>query len=347
MLVARLDNVGDVVLTGPAVRAVAAGSRRVTFLASTGGAAAAHLLPGVDEVVTFDAPWVAYDAPPADRTQTDALVDRLGGLAIDEALILTSFHQSALPLALLLRLAGIPRIAAASEDYPGSLLDIRFHTVVGHEVEQSLALADTLGYALPADDDGRLALRSPLPATAAFDEPYVVVHPGASVAARGIDADRAASIVDALVADGWRVAVTGSPDERALATAAVGRNRDRAVDLTGAHDLAGLAGVLTSAAALVVGNTGPAHVAAAVGTPVVSVFAPVVSPSRWEPWGVPSRVLGNHDVPCAGCRARTCPLPEQVCLRPVTARAVADAVRALTASATPATSDPESSAVPA
>src|SRR3712207_7032811 len=48
-------------------------------------------------------------------------------LAVDEALVLTSFHQSALPVALLLRLAGVPTIAAYSDDYPGSLLDVRLH----------------------------------------------------------------------------------------------------------------------------------------------------------------------------------------------------------------------------
>ena len=68
--------------------------------------------------------------------------------------------------------------------------------------------------------------------------------------------------------------------------------------------MAELAGVLSGASAVVVGNTGPAHLAAAVGTPVVSIFAPVVPLERWRPWGVPSVVLGDQ---LAECALESCP----------------------------------------
>jgi ADP-heptose:LPS heptosyltransferase len=103
------------------------------------------------------------------------------------------------------------------------------------------------------------------------------------------------------------------------------------VDLGGATDLAGLAAVLDGAAVVVSGNTGPAHLAAAVGTPVVSIFAPVVPAARWRPWGVPVALLGDQDVPCAGCRARVCPFEGQPCLAPVTVDAVLTAVEQLAA----------------
>jgi ADP-heptose:LPS heptosyltransferase len=328
VLVARLDNVGDVLLAGPAIRAVAAGADRVTLLCGPAGRAAAELLPGVDEVVTFDASWVGFDAPPLDRVAVDALVDRLSGAAIDQGFVLTSFHQSPLPLALLLRMAGVPSLAAISVDYPGSLLDVRHAVADGtHEVERALSLVETLGYRLPPDDDGRLALRRPLPATnRPFDEPYVVLHPGASVPARGWDAARAAACVDILLERERRVAVTGAPSEAALTASVSGRPRPGVVDLGGATSLAGLAGVLAGAEVVVSGNTGPGHLAAAVGTPVVSIFAPVVPASAWRPWGVPVRLLGDQGIACAGCRARVCPFEGQPCLAGVTAEAVADAV---------------------
>jgi ADP-heptose:LPS heptosyltransferase len=331
VLIARLDNAGDVLLTGPAVRAVAAGAGRVTYLCGSAGRPAAALLPGVDEVVVYDAPWVAFDAPPVERAATEALVDRLAMLGVDRAFVLTSFHQSPLPLALLLRLAGVAEIAATSVDFPGTLLDVR-HAVVkdAHEVEQALSLVATLGYRLPPGDDGRLAVRRPLPATRPFTAPYVVVHPGASVPARAIKPDVASGLVDRLVADRWPVVVTGADAERDLVRLVTGDHRDRVVDLAGAHDLAALAGVLDGAAAVVTGNTGPAHLAAAVGTPVVSVFAPVVPLQRWRPWGVRVVVLGDQKVPCAGCRARTCPVPGQPCLAAVTPDAIANAVALLT-----------------
>ncbi|CAN5134329.1 glycosyltransferase family 9 protein [soil metagenome] len=327
VLVARLDNAGDVLLAGPAVRAVAAGARRVTMLCSRAGRPAAELLPGVDDIVVFDAPWVSFDAPPVDRTGTDALVDRVAALDIDRAFVLTSFHQSPLPLALLLRLGGIGEIAATSTDYPGRLLDVRHGAVEGaHEVEQSLSLVATLGHSLPTSDDGRLAVRRPLPSWRPCEEPYVVVHPGASVPARGWDEGRAAALVELLVGEGRRVVVTGGPGERTLTALVAGTS---GIDLGGRVDFAGLAAVLDGASAVVSGNTGPAHLAAAVGTPVVSIFAPVVPATRWRPWGVPTVLLGDQDIACAGCRARTCPLDRQHCLDAVTPEAVAEALRTL------------------
>src|SRR5437773_4313458 len=82
-LVARLDSAGDVLLQGPAVRAVAAGSRRVTLLCGPQGAAAAALLPGVDEVVTYAAEWIEPRPRPVRRDALSGLVDRLAGLRAD------------------------------------------------------------------------------------------------------------------------------------------------------------------------------------------------------------------------------------------------------------------------
>ena len=316
VLVARLDGDGDVLLTGPAVRAVAASATRVTFLCSPAAAPVAGLLPGVDDVSAFLAPWVPAEPPPVDAGAVDGLVARVAALGVDEAVVMTSFHQSPLPLALLLRLAGVGRIGAVSVDYPGSLLDLR-HAVADdvHEVERNLSLVSAFGYALPAGDDGRLRVRrSPAARPGGLpDGAYVVVHPGASVPARAWGAERNAALAAALAAAGRAVVVTGGPSERGLcervAAAAPG-----AVDLAGRTDHRALAEVLAGADAVVVGNTGPAHLAAAVGTPVVSLYAPTVPAVRWRPWGVPSVLLGDHDIGCAGCRARVCPYEGQPCL---------------------------------
>jgi len=101
---------------------------------------------------------------------------------------------------------------------------------------------------------------------------------------------------------------------------------DRVADLGGRVDLAGLARVLAGAEAVVVGNTGPAHLAAAVGTPVVSLFSPVVPAVRWRPWGVAHVLLGDQAAACAGSRARVCPLPGHPCLDGVPVAEVVAAV---------------------
>lgn len=322
VLVARLDNVGDVLLAGPCVRAVAASGDTVTMLVSPRGRAAAELLPGVDEVLVWSAPWIDLDPEPVTARGIDDFVARMRALEFGRALILTSFHQSPLPLALLLRLAVIGWIGAISEDYPGSLLDLR-HRVHGDvpESERALSLALAAGYRLADGDDGGLAVRRPLPEVSRLTgEPgYVVVHPAASVPARQPTAEHAAAIVAALARAGHRVVVTGTWSERQLtATVAAGHARD----LGGVTTLSELAAVLDGAAVVVAPNTGPAHLAAAVGTPVVSLFAPVVPAARWAPYRVPTVLLGDQRAACRDTRARECPVPGHPCLGSISPREV-------------------------
>jgi ADP-heptose:LPS heptosyltransferase len=331
VLVTRLDSAGDVLLAGPAIRAVAAGAGRVTLLCGPSGREAAALLPGVDELVVWRCPWIDPEPPSVDRRELLALVDDLAPRGIDEAIVLGSFHQSPLPTALLLRMAGVAYVAAASVDYPGSLLDVRHrHSDDLHEVERSLDLVGTLGYRLAPGDDGTLRILRETPRDPLGDlAPYVVVHPGASVPARAWEPERHAALVDALVAVGRRVVVTGGPGEVALGARVAGPARDEVRLLAGRTSLAVLAEVLAGAEVVVVGNTGPAHLAAAVGTPVVSLFAPTVPPVRWRPWGVAHELL-HVDVPCAGCRARACPVPGHPCLGEVAVEEVVAAVERLT-----------------
>ncbi|GAB2678681.1 glycosyltransferase family 9 protein [Kribbella swartbergensis] len=324
MLVTRMDNDGDVLLAGPAIRAVAA-TDRVVLLVSPSGEQAGRLLPGVRDVYVWPCPWTGFDPPDVDRRSVNTLIDALALEHIGAAVVLTSYHQSPLPMALLLRMAGIEYIAADSEDYPGSLLDLRHHAGPGHEVERALDLVEAAGYRLPDGDDGRLRIKDTLPPPV-HDEPYVVVHPGASVPARTPSPDHWATTVKALAANGYWVLVTGSPGERELTAEVAGSN---GMDLGGRTTFRQLAAVLAHAQVVVVGNTGPAHLAAAVHTPVVSLFSPVVPAAKWAPWRVPSVVLGDQDAPCRDSRARVCPVPGHPCLDQVSPDEVVVAVHKL------------------
>jgi ADP-heptose:LPS heptosyltransferase len=333
-LVARLDNAGDLLLAGPAIRAIATRAD-VTLICRPSNIELASMLPGVSGIIPFDAPWIGYDAPPVTVAATERAVRALTAVRAQRAFVFTSFHQSPLPTAMLLRLAGVPWIAANCVDHPGSLLDLRRRPDASlHEVEQNLALAREAGDALATGDDGRLLLNTPVVAPPCA-EPYVVVHPGASVPARALPLELACESACALAAQGWRVVVTGAPDEcdvTAAVAAAVpssGAMGLGAVDLGGQLSFARLASVIAGASALVCGNTGPGHIAAAVQTPVVCLFAPVVAMHQWRPWRVPSVVLGDQAVECAGCRHTTCPLDDQRCVSGVTAADVVAAVDSL------------------
>ena len=346
-LVVRLDNAGDVLLAGPAVRAVASGSSQVTVLAGPHGAEAAKLLPGVDDVLVWRCPWIDPDPMPVDRTDVLALVDVLAHRHFDRALVLTSFHQSALPTALALRLAGVPWVGAISEDYPGSLLDLR-HRVddLLPEAERALSVAEAAGFTLPAGDDGALGVRRPLPEVSdLLPAPApVVLHPGTSVPARAWPPERYADVARLLTESGHAVVVTGGPSERML-TRHVAGDTD-ACDLGGRTTLPELAAVLDAAAVVVVGNTGPAHLAAAVGTPVVSLFAPTVRHEQWAPYRVRTALLGDQEAVCRDTRVTRCPFPGHPCLTSVGPEEVLHAVEQLcgTPRPTPVTTSTRSSA---
>ncbi|WP_240955928.1 HAD-IIIA family hydrolase [Micromonospora sp. HNM0581] len=328
VLVARSDSAGDVLVTGPGIRAVAAGADRVVLLCGPRGRAAADLLPGVDEVIEHRLPWIDPAPAPVDPREMSLLTTRLSAVAADEAVIFTSFHQSPLPLALLLRMAGVTRIAAISDDYPGSLLDVRHRVPTGvPEAERALSLAAAAGYVLGAGDEPDLRLRPvPPPPPEAGEPGYVVLHPGSAAPARGCPPELAERIAAALSATGYRVVVTGGPLERDLTARVAGRH---CRDLGGRTGLVGLAAIVAGAGAVVVGNTGPAHLAAAYGVPVVSLFAPTVPFGQWGPWRVPTVRLGDATAACRDTRAARCPVPGHPCLSDIEPTAVLDALRLL------------------
>jgi len=328
VLAVRQDNNGDVLLAGPAIRALAAGATRLTLLCGPSGEAAAQTLPGPDDVIVYEAGWIEATPRRVSALGVYEVVERVRARSIDRAVIFTSFHQSPLPMALILRMAGVPYIAAISEDYPGSLLDVRHRNVPedGHEVERALSLANAAGFALPPHDEAKLAMRiAPRNVLGEIGQ-YVVVHPGATVPARTWSPAAHALLVQALTAQGHRVVVTGSEGERALCKTVAGRN---GISIAGTTDFSMLARVIADAEAIVVGNTGAAHVAAAVGTPVVSIFAPTIPASRFRPWAVKHELLGNQQIECRGCRARVCPRRDHACVASVSVDDVLQAVQRL------------------
>jgi ADP-heptose:LPS heptosyltransferase len=337
VLLVRLDSMGDVLMSGPAVRAVAArDDTDVWYLAGPRGRSAARLLPGIDELRVVGVPWITAVDRPVDAqlvAEVDAVVAECRP---DEAIILTAAHQSPLPIALLLRLAGVPRILGASVEASAGLLDERW--IPGEtfpedipEPERNLAIVRLAGYDLPDGDDGRLhvALPDALPAALAdLPEGYVAVHPGAQYPAREYPAGHFVEVVRLLAEAGHAVVVTGGDHERELTARVAG---DTAVDLGGAFDLAGTAQALAGASVVVVGNTGPAHLAAAVGRPIVSLFSAVVPPERWAPYGVAVELLGDRTAACRGSRATQCPVPGHPCLTSVTPAQVVAATERLLA----------------
>src|SRR5579884_2361066 len=163
ILAVRLDNLGDVLVTTPAIHAIkeALPAARLTLLASPVGAQAGRLNRDVDDVMVYQAPWMdPWHKLPRDPEREQATIAAIRAQGFDAAIIFTSFRQSPLPAAYLCYLADIPLRAAASIDGPGSLLTTRHKHPerMMHEVERGLDLTAALGIQTDSLD---LALRVP------------------------------------------------------------------------------------------------------------------------------------------------------------------------------------------
>jgi lipopolysaccharide heptosyltransferase II len=343
ILCIRLDAIGDVLMTTPAIRALKAArpDRHLALLTSPAGASAGSLVPEVDEVISYAAPWMKASPANGEPSVDRALVERLEGGRYDGAVIFTVHSQPALPAALLAYLARIPRRLAHSRDKPYGLLtewvvEPEPEEPIRHEARRQLDLVAAVG--ITARDE-RLSLRVPAGASRRIRgrlgrigvdarRPWLLVHPGSTAASRTYPAPAWATAIRSLVdATGWPVVWSGSANERSFVTDI----RDAAgvgTSLAGDLSFGELTALVALAPLLLTNNTGPAHVAAAVGTPVVDVYAQ--TNAQHGPWQVPNRVL-FADVPCRGCGRSVCPMRHHRCLRDVPPEAVASAALDLAA----------------
>ena len=339
LLVVRPDNLGDVLMTGPALAALrtAAPQARIDLLASPAGAAAGPLLPDLDGVLVGQVSWQRLGADPGtDPADPDGeLVARLRGRGYAAAIILTSFSQSPWPAGYACQLAGIPVRAGLSKEFGGCGLT---HWVPApddglHQVDRALYLLDRLGVAaappvlravVPAT--GRAAARAALTRHGVSpDAPHAVLLPGASCPSRRYPPERFRAVARDLARSGLPVVVCGPEPERELVRGVAGEDEPGVVAMAGQLDVPGLAGLLAGAAVAVTNNSGGAHLADAVGTPVVVLFAGTELVEQYRPRSVRAAVLGVP-TPCTPCRQLRCPF-ELPCLDVSPDEVVAAALR--------------------
>ncbi|WP_144639447.1 glycosyltransferase family 9 protein [Bordetella genomosp. 13] len=135
----------------------------------------------------------------------------------------------------------------------------------------------------------------------------VLVHPGARLASRRWPVERFGAVAAALAAQGWQVAVTGTPEEAAIVAAAVAASGGVARDLCGRTSLGGLAALVSRCRMVVCNDTGMSHVCAAVGTRSV-VVASGSDVRRWAPLDPALHPVLWTDVPCRPCSYESCPI---------------------------------------
>lgn len=344
ILCVRLDTLGDVVMTTPAFRALREGrsDRRLTLLTSPPGAEAGRLAPWLDEVLVYDAPWMKATAPRHNSEPELAMIQRLREQHFDAAIVFTVFSQNPLPSAVLCYLADIPLRLAYCHENPYQLLtnwipDPDPAEGIRHETRRQLDLVASIGC---RTTDERLSLQ--ISAVARWtarrrlselgineSRLWVLMHPGASAASRRYPPEQFAMIGDRLVRElDCQVIFTGSADESVMVEWIRTQMSRPSSSLVGQLDLEQLAALIELAPLLIANNTGPVHVAAAMQTPVVDLYA-LTNPQH-TPWMVPNRTL-FHDVLCKNCFKSVCPEGHHDCLRLVSPDSVVLAVRELLA----------------
>jgi ADP-heptose:LPS heptosyltransferase len=287
------------------------------------------MIPELDGVLTVSASWQQLPgAAETDAAAERALLDRLVAGRYDVLLVLTSFSQSPWPVAHLGLLAGIGIRVVHSREFGGA---VATHWVTPppdttHQVDRALHLLAAIGVPhrgrdtslhLPAETEEAASVLAP-------PTPFAVLAPGASCPSRRYPADRFRAVARGLARSGLPVAVSGPGSERDLVSDVVA-GEPGVLDLAGALDVPGLAGLLAGAAVAITNNSGGAHLADAVGTPVAVLFAGTEQVEQFAPRSVRSAVLGVP-TPCTPCRQLRCPFELQ-CLDVPPDEVVAAALR--------------------
>lgn len=314
----KLGAIGDVVNTLPFANRLRAGypQARITWVI----APLAHALvaghPCVDEFLVFDvrrpAGWPGF-------------VRELRARRFDLALDMQRLFKSGL----ITRASGAPtrlgfdRARCKEQSHVFTNLRIPPNPAPGVTVAQYLEFADFLE--LPPQAPTWNLPFTPFAARAG--ERIVVLNRGASGSSRLWGNERWSELARRLTRElGLSVHLCGGPQDRQAAEAIARGAGVPVVSHAGGFTLRESAGLLAAAELVVSGDTGPLHMAVALGRPVVALFG-AADPRRTAPFGQPAAVV-RHPVDCSPCRKRVCPVPGHPCMRDLTTEAVFSRARA-------------------
>lgn len=305
ILLLRLERIGDLLMAVPAIDDVRrlAPDAEIDLVVGSWNGAIARAIPSVTRVETLDAGWLAREG---------------GGLGLASLVTATRpwrtrHYDVAINFEpdvrsnLLLALSRARWTAGYRSGGGGPLLDQALdYDVTAHTTDNARRLVARVlgtppqaaggGLTLPAD-----ARQEAARLLAAAHAPLVGVHASGGRAVKQWPPERFAEVARSLAEQrGATVVLTGSPADRALVDV-VKRQLPpaRVIDLAGALDLATLGAVLGSLDLFITGDTGPMHLAHAVGTPIVAVFGPS-APERYAPRGPLDRIV-RIDLPCSPC----------------------------------------------
>jgi ADP-heptose:LPS heptosyltransferase len=303
----RLERIGDLLMAGPALADLRAllPDASIDLVVGSWNRDIAAALPGVDRVETLDAEWLLREGPTGLSPlglalQTARWRSRRYDLAINfEPDIRTNLAIAA---------AGARRTVGFASGGGGSLLDIALdYDATTHTADNARRLVHV---AVGREPEGptEWALRIPeanrteaVRLLAPIGGLKVGIHASGGRAIKQWPETRFREVAERLVRDrSASIVLTGTSAERGqVDIVKAGLPPDRVVDLSGDIDLLTAAAVIAELDLFVTGDTGPMHLANAVGTPIVAVFGPS-DPRRYAPRG-PRDTVVRIDLPCSPC----------------------------------------------
>jgi heptosyltransferase-2 len=309
-LVIRTDRIGDVILSTPVPEAIKRKypNSQVTMMVSSYTRDLFNHNPWVDEVITYDLENIKGFFK---------LVKSLREKGFDVAILL----RPDLRLALILFLSGIRvRIGTGYRAY-GFLFNHRIYqhrkTIEKHEVEYNLSMLFPVGIfkekTMPriylSSEEERYSRRIFEDLNIREEDVKIVIHPGSGHSSLNYPLEKFALLADKLI-EGFssKVILTGNKNEEELSEKMRALMRNQPFNLTGQTDLRALCSLLKGADLLICNSTGPMHMAAALGTPVLALFSPlfVASPRRWGPYGEGHEVISPPVKTCYKCNPERC-----------------------------------------
>lgn len=299
LLCIRADNMGDVLMTTPALRALKdTFQAHLTLLTSNMGKIIAPYIPEVDEVIVFDLPWVKTN----DRNGSDtilSLVALLKEKQFDGAIIFTVYSQNPLPAAMIVYMAGIERVLGYCRENPYHLLsdwvvDKEPYSFIQHQVERDLALVASIG---ATTSSLQLSIRYSNKAkehvlqslsTMGIKTPFLIFHPGVSEPKREYPQDHWRQLVQRANQEGYTVLLTGTVSESSLCEQIIAGMEAQVYNLAGKFSIEQFIALLDLSDMVVSVNTGTVHIASALQRPIVVLYA-MTNPQH-TPWATPNKV---------------------------------------------------------
>jgi len=307
ILCIRADNMGDLLMSSPAIRALKETfNARISVLTSSMAAGISSFIPEIDETIVYNLPWVKLEK--AERF--NEIVETLRKRSFDAVVIFSVYSQSPLPAAMMAYLADIPLRLACCRENPYHLLtnwlpDKEPYTEIKHQVRRDLDLVAEIG-AFTSTEDLSLKIS---PHTEDFiikkleqtgvdiNCPWLIAHAGVSEEKRQFPFNNWVQACKKIIADtGCQVLFTGAASERNLTEQLQQATGNNSWSLAGLLSLEEFIALIKAAPLLISVNTGSVHIAAALGTPTIVLYA--LSNPQHFPWQGDGRVF-TYSVPAA------------------------------------------------